>query len=138
VNPTVFTDLDLLLTAAPMELGVTDWIEVDEEAIADFARATLVPSRPDAASPLMILSLSNRLLPELLQVPAASSGVNYGAASVRFGPEVKAGGRVRASASLVESTEVTGGVQTLVEIRIEAEGCEEPACVIGSLSRWLR
>jgi hypothetical protein len=41
------------------------------------------------------------------------------------------------AAALREATEVPGGVQTVVEVRVEVEGEPEPACVIRSLSRWL-
>jgi hypothetical protein len=38
----------------------------------------------------------------------------------------------------VDAAEVNGGVQTTVQIRIEIDGSDEPACVVESLSRWLR
>jgi acyl dehydratase len=93
--------------------------------------------RPVDGSPYFALSLTNRFLPDLLQVPASSSGVNYGAESVEFGPPLSAGDRVRGAAALVGAAEVKGGVQTTVEIRVEVDGAAEPACVVRSLSRWL-
>lgn len=128
----MFTDLGDLLAAPPMDLGATEWFEVSSSELAGFESAT-----GGAVSPYFALSLTNRFLPDLLQVPAAASGVNYGADSVRFGPVPAAGERVRAAAALVAATEVKGGVQTTVEIRIEVEGSAEPACVVHSLSRWL-
>ncbi len=130
---TVFTDLVELLSAPPLELGGTEWVEMSAAELAGFESAAGGP-----VSAYFTLSLTNRFLPDLLQVPAAASGVNYGADSVRFGPVVAAGDRVRAAASLVSASEVNGGVQTTVEIRIEVEGAQEPACVVRSLSRWLR
>ena len=47
--------------------------------------------------------------------------------------QANAGGNV-----LVDATEVPGGVQTTIEIRVEVEGCHDPACVVESLSRWMR
>ncbi|HET6966210.1 MAG TPA: hypothetical protein VFH58_15650 [Acidimicrobiales bacterium] len=132
-SATVFTDLADLLSAPPLELGATGWVEVSAAEVADFETATGGP-----VSPYLALSLTNRFLPDLLQVPAAASGVNYGADSVRFGPVVAEGDRVRAAASLVSASEVSGGIQTTVEIRIEVDGAPEPACVVRSLSRWLR
>lgn len=128
-----FTDLDALLAAPPLDLGATGWVDVAEEEVARFEAATAGP-----ASGFLALSLTNRFLPQLLAVPGASSGVNYGAEEVRFGPAVRAGERVRATAAIVAAAEVPGGVQTTIEISIEVEGNEEPACVVRSLSRWLR
>jgi acyl dehydratase len=132
VTPTVFSELDTLLCAAPVDLGATDWSVVSPEALSGFEHAV-----GGAVSPYFALSLTNRFLPELLQVPAASNGVNYGAESTRFGASLMAGDRVRASASLVAAAAVDGGVQTTVEIRVEVDGSAEPACVVRSLSRWL-
>jgi acyl dehydratase len=138
VTPTVYADLGDLLAAPPLDLGTTDWIEVTQADVTAFASATGGPAQ--VVEPYMALSLTNRFLPELLDVPAATSGVNYGADSVRFGPPPPAGARLRAKAVIVAAAEVPGGVQTTVEITVEAEGGipAEPACVVRSLSRWMR
>jgi acyl dehydratase len=73
-----------------------------------------------------------------MQVRGASSGVNYGTGAIRFAPPVHTGDRIRARATVVDAAAVNGGVQVSVEIRVEAEGRPEPACVVESLSRWLR
>jgi acyl dehydratase len=86
----------------------------------------------------MLLSLTNLLFPQLLQVPAASNGINYGADSVRFNSPVRPGDRLRAQAFMTEATEAPGGVQTRVHMRLEIEGAEEPACTLESLTRWMR
>ncbi len=129
----MFTDLDALLAAPTLDLGVTEWVEISAAEVAGFEAATGAP-----ASPYFALSLTNRFLPELMQVPGAATGVNYGAESARFGAVLQAGARARGAASLVAASAVPGGVQTTVEIRVEVEGWEEPACVVRSLSRWLR
>lgn len=135
-GPTFFHDLDELLKAPPLELGSTGWVQIDAEALRSFRRATGQPEGEEVP-PLMLLSLTNRFLPELLQVPAASSGVNYGAESVRFGPGARHGDGVRGAATLVAATEVASGVQTTVEIRVEGERSGEALCVVRSLSRWM-
>ena len=132
MTPVVFSELDALLAAAPADLGATAWAVVSADEVARFERATGA-----APSPYLALSMTNRFLPDLLQVPVASSGVNYGADSVRFGAVLAPGDRVRAAATLVAAAAVTGGVQTTVEVRLEVDGRDEPACVVRSLSRWL-
>ena len=140
----VFDDLDRLLGAAPVALGPSGWVTVDEAAIRAFVSAIGAAQAPGGSAggvpPMLLLALTNRLLPELLQVPGAASGVNYGAESVRFGAPVPVGTKVRASAVLTACREVPGGVQTEIEISVEAEGRSdaEPACTVRSLSRWLR
>lgn len=129
----VFTDLADLLGTAPLHLGSTDWVTVGAAEIERFEAAV-----GGSVSPYLALSLTNRFLPELLAVPGAASGVNYGAESVRFGMPLHTGDRVRCRAELVAAAEVAGGVQTTVEITVEADGAPEPACVVRSLSRWLR
>jgi len=140
VAPTVFEGADSLLSAAPRDLGCTDWVTLDQSAISNFATATLVAGAQDdeVAPPLLVLSLTNRFLPELLEVRGVSSGVNYGSGSVRFNAPVRVGDGLRARAFLIDATEVPGGVQTTVQIRVEIEGSDEPACIVESLSRWMR
>jgi acyl dehydratase len=138
--PTVFPDLDSLLSAGRRDLGLTEWVELDRSVLRDFATATWSAGGEDGnvAPPMLLLSLTNRFLPDLLEVRGASSGINYGTGPVRFGTEARAGDRIRAGATLLEAVEVPGGVQSAVEIRIEVEGSDQPACTVESLSRWLR
>ena len=133
MTPAVYDDLDDLLADVPRDLGSTGWAEITPGEVAGFEASTSGP-----VSPYFALSLTNRFLPDLIQVTGASSGVNYGADSIRFGDPLSCGERVRCSAALVRASEVKGGVQTTVEVRVEVEGREEPACVVESLSRWLR
>lgn len=137
-GPILFHDLDGLLEAPPCGLGSTGWVEVDATAVRRFGDATGAGGRAGEVPPLMLVSLTNRFLPELMQVPGASSGVNYGTDSVRFGPAAQAGDRIRARATLLAATPVGDAVQTTVEIRIEGEGAEQPLCVVRSLSRWMK
>ncbi len=140
MSPTVFESVDSLLSAGPQDLGCTEWVTLEPSAMYDFATATLTPDAQgeEVAPPLLVLSLTNRFLPDLLEVRGASSGVNYGSGSVRFNAPARPGDRLRARAFLMDASEVPGGVQTTVQIRVEIEGSDEPACIVDSLSRWLR
>jgi acyl dehydratase len=130
--PTTFTSFDDLRAAAGTHLGFTDWLQVDQARIDLFAQAT-----GDPAATYLALSLSNLFLPQLLAVPAAASGVNYGTGKVRFPTPVPAGSRLRGGAEIQAVEEIAGGLQTTILITIEVDGAEEPACTIESLSRWL-
>jgi len=148
---TVFEGLDEVRAAVGTDLGTSDWLEVTQERVNQFADATgdhqwihVDPVRA-AAGPFggpiahgyLTLSLSNALLPDIVEVRGISMGVNYGVGKVRFPAPVPVGSRIRASATLAAVDDVAGGVQTTMVITVEIEGGTKPACVIESISRYL-
>ena len=148
---TVIDGPDAVRAAVGTHLGYSDWLDITQERVDLFADATgdhqwihVDPERAKdgpfggpIAHGYLTLSLSNMFLPQIVELTGFQAGVNYGADKVRFITPVPVGGRVRAGAELVEVTEVTGGLQTLIRITVELEGAPKPACVIDSLSRWL-
>jgi acyl dehydratase len=150
---TVFESLDDLRAAAPgTDLGVSDWIEVTQAQVDRFAEATgdhqwihVDVERARRESPYggpiahgyLTLSLSNLVMPQLVEVRGVSLGINYGTGKVRFPAPVPVGSRVRGRGELVACDDVPGGVQTTIRITMEVEGGAKPACVVESLSRWL-
>jgi acyl dehydratase len=150
--PTTFERLDDLRGATGQHLGWTEWIDITQERVDLFAEATgdhqwihVDVDRANAESPFggpiahgyLTLALSNLFLPELLAVPGASAGVNYGTGKVRFPSPVPVGSRIRGGAEITAVDEIPGGLQTTITITIQVEGQDKPACVIESLSRWL-
>lgn len=150
--PTTFATLDELRGATGRHLGWTDWIDITQARIDLFAEATGDHQwihddveRATAESPFggpiahgyLTLALSNLFLPQLIAVPAASAGINYGTGRVRFPSPVPVGSRVRGGAEIASVEEIPGGLQTTIAITIEVDGQAKPACVIDSLSRWL-
>ena len=151
---TVFAAPDDLLGAAGQHLGHSGWITVDQARIDTFAEATgdhqwiHVDPEAAAAGPFgatiahgyLTLALTNLLLPQIVRVEGISMGVNYGVNRVRFPRPVLVGSRLRASATLTSAEELPGGsgVQTVITITVEMEGQAKPACVVESVSRFLR
>ncbi|HSS11446.1 MAG TPA: MaoC family dehydratase [Acidimicrobiales bacterium] len=137
---TVFADLDALQAGVGKHLGYSDWLEITPARVDDFALATGAGAETE---PYLALSLSNYFLPQIVEVRGISMGINYGANQIRFpsSAAARAGSRVRAGAELVAADPVAGGVaggvQAQIRITVEIEGCEQPACVIESLSRYL-
>jgi acyl dehydratase len=129
---TVFASLEQLRAAAGTDLGASGWVEVTAEQVARYGEAT-----GDPEATYLALALTNRLMPALIAVPAASLGVNYGTGPVRLGTPPDPGARLRARARLVACDDVPGGVQTTVRVTMEVEGAAEPACEVDALSRWL-
>ena len=149
---TVFETLDEVKAAVGTPLGASDWVEVTQDRVNQFADATgdyqwihTDVERARRESPFggpiahgyLTLALSNMFLPQIIEVRGVSLGVNYGTARVRFPAPVPVGSRVRATAELVACDDIPGGIQTTIRITVEIEGGDKPACVVDSLSRWL-
>lgn len=132
----IFDGLDAVRTAVGASLGPSDWTTLTRERVEAFAEATGEPSGGSVVPAALLLAVSNELLPQIIEVRGISMGVNYGVDAVRYEGAVEVGSRVRATADLVEVTEVTGGIQTRMVIAIQAEGTAEPRCTIDSLSRF--
>ena len=149
---TVFESLDEVRAAVGTTLGTSDWFEVTQDRVDQFADATgdhqwihVDVERATRESPFggpiahgyLTLSLTNLVLPQVLEVRGVSLGVNYGTGKVRFPAPVPVGGRVRGTAELAACDEIAGGIQTTIVVTMEVEGGTRPACVVESLSRWL-
>ena len=131
------------------EIGVGEWHEVTQDQINKFADATGdhqwihvdVERAKDGpfGGPIAHGYLTLSLIPTLggggLPISGAKMGVNYGLDRVRFPAPVPAGSRVRARRKLVDVTEGEGFVQLKVEVTVEIEGKNRPACVAETLSR---
>lgn len=149
---TTTTTLAELPSLKGHELGTSSWVEVTQDRVNLFADATddhqWIHVDPEKAKDgpfgttiahgYLTLSLSNFFLPQIVEVQGISMGLNYGLDKVRFPTPVPVGSRVRAGAELVAVQEIDGGVQATTRVTIELEGAPKPACVIESLSRYLR
>ena len=147
---TVYENPGALLTAPGTLLGHTEWLQITQDRIDQFAEATgdhqwihVDPERAregpfgaTIAHGYLTLSLANLFLPDLLIVENTSMGVNYGCEKVRFPAPVPVGSRLRGSGEVVSAEEVKGGVQVVVRVTVEIEGSERPACVVDTISRF--
>lgn len=143
-----FSELTPLIGA---DLGESSWIEVDQDRINTFARATddyqWIHTDPERAKDgpfgqtiahgYLTLALLIPLWSELLEVREASTKVNYGLGKVRFPAPVPAGSRVRLRATLAAVDPVPGGVQVTVDAIMECAGVAKPVCVAQPIFRFL-
>jgi acyl dehydratase len=150
--PTIFENLDEVTAAVGNHLGYSDWITIDQARIDLFADATgdhqwihVDPEQAKAgpygatiAHGYLTLSLTNLFLPQIVDVRGISLGINYGVNKVRFPSPVLVGSRVRGGAELAAVEEIPGGVQATIRITVEIEGADKPACVVESVTRYLR
>jgi len=132
------------------EIGVSDWLVVDQQRIdlfaestgdrqwihTDPARAAAGPFGATVAHGFLTLSLLAELGEQAFVIDDVRMGVNYGLDRVRFPAPVKSGSRVRGRFVLQAYTPLEGGgAQLAVEATVEIEGGHKPACVAVSLTR---
>ncbi|HEY2931865.1 MAG TPA: MaoC family dehydratase [Acidobacteriota bacterium] len=133
------------------EVAVSDWIDVSQEQINQFARATgddqwihTDPKRAASESPFgttiahgfLTLSLLTELAKNALWIEGVRMGINYGLNRVRFIAPVRAGSRMRGRFSLGAVEDVKGGVQATWDVTVEVEGSKRPCCVVQWLVRY--
>ena len=133
------------------ELGVSDWVVVDQARIDAFAQCTgdtqwihVDVERAKRESPFggtiahgyLTLSLLAALAIGIGVIPKdASAGLNYGLDKVRFMTPVKAGARVRNRATLLAVDRKSGGrviVRMANELQIDGE--DKPALIAEMLA----
>ncbi|MGH3565176.1 MAG: MaoC family dehydratase [Pseudonocardia sp.] len=146
----VFTGVAELRTATGSQLGVSDWLSIDQSQIDTFADATgdhqwihvdgekarNGPFGTTIAHGFLTLSLVPVLSWQVYQVQGVTMTINYGFNRVRFTAPVPVGSRVRGNVELIDVSDVTGGVQVTNKVTIEIEGSERPAVVAESLLRY--
>ncbi|HYM31477.1 MAG TPA: MaoC family dehydratase [Candidatus Cybelea sp.] len=127
------------------EIGVSDWIVVDQGTIDKFADATgdhqwihvdverarrELPTKETIAHGFLTLSLIPRLAATIYRVAKRTRGVNYGLNKVRFTNMVPAGARVRLRQTIKQVDDMPdGGIRIISESMVEIEGKDRPACV---------
>ena len=136
------------------EVGLTDWIEINQAQINKFAdatgdhqyihvdedRAAETPFGATIAHGFLTLSLLSKLssMNGGIKLKNSVMGINYGLDKVRFPAPVPVNSRVRASHKFL-SAELKGDntVQVKREVTIEIEGGNKPVCVAESLIRYM-
>lgn len=151
MNATRFTGIDDAKTYLGKQVGISDWMLIDQERVNAFAQVTgdsqwihVDVERAKRESPFggpvahgyLTLSLLARFAYECISVEGIKLAVNYGLNRVRFASPVKVGSRVRASFVLAQVDDIQGGAQLVWQALIEIEGGEKPACAAEMVTRW--
>ena len=142
--PTVIPDIPSLSSFVGKPLGTTEWFEVSQERIDDFARATgdhqwihVDVERAKSESPFggtiahgyLTIALAPALLPQLLRVEGSSRTVNYGIEKMRLPSPVPAGSRLQLSAEIKHVRDIRGGsARVTIALRFHVEGVKKPCC----------
>jgi acyl dehydratase len=129
------------------ETGVSDWVQISQERVNQFAEATgdhqwihvdVERATREIGGPIvhgyLTLSLIPFLSAGLMPVKGVARGINYGSDKVRFTSMVRVGKRVRLRQKLISVEPKGGGMQIKNECTIEIEGEERPACVAETIT----
>jgi acyl dehydratase len=131
------------------ELGVSEWVQIDQDRVNKFADATgdhqwihidverakrELPTKGTIAHGYLTLSLIPFLAARISRIDGVSRGINYGSNKVRFTNMVTVGSRVRARSKIVAVEPKGPGTQVTNEVTIEIEGQDRPACIAETIS----
>jgi len=137
-----------LPTLVGQELGVSDWVEIDQTRIDLFAAVTedhqwihvdVERARREfggtIAHGFLSLSLLSAMTAQIVDVRGVRSGLNTGFDRVRFTCPVAAGSRVRLRLTLTAAEPIPAGLALKYGCVVEIEGGEKPALVADWLTR---
>ena len=146
----IFDRIADLESLVGQELGVSEWILVDQQRIDLFAQATADcqwihidaeraadgPFGTTIAHGFLTLSLLSAMSATAFRVNDCRMGVNYGLNKVRFPAPVPVDSHVRGRFQLIGYEPLEGGAQIAVEATMERQNGIRPVCVAEWLSRW--
>ncbi|HEV7914153.1 MAG TPA: MaoC family dehydratase [Albitalea sp.] len=144
-----FDKLADLQALVGQQMGVSDWIAVEQQRIDLFAdatgdhqwihvdveRAKAGPFGAPVAHGFLTLSLLPEMAASAFEMSDVRMGVNYGLNRVRFPAPVPADSRLRGHFKLLSYEPLDGGAQLVLEVTMEREGSSKPVCVAESVTR---
>lgn len=134
-----------------IEVGLSDWVVIDQNRIDQFAEATgdyqwihvdteraakEMPGGKTIAHGYLTLALIPSLTGDFVEVRNLVRAINFGANKVRFYTPIEAGDRVRARATVLQARRRAGALLLTSEARIEVENERKPACVAETLGMY--
>jgi len=133
------------------EIGVSDWILIDQDRLNLFADATddhqwlhvdaerakkELPTGSTIAHGYLLISLMPALTGDFCEFVGLERIINYGLNKVRFKSMVPVGSRVRARSVLKSVRKRAGSLQLIQENFLEVEGQPRPAFVAESIAMY--
>lgn len=134
-----------------VEVGVSDWVVVDQERINRFAQATddhqwihvdveraerELPNGKTIAHGYLTLSLIPALTSDFVHFENLERAINFGSNKTRYYAMVPVGSRVRARATIKEARKRAGALHLTSVITVEVEGERKPACVTETIGMY--
>jgi len=133
------------------EVAVTDWLEVTQERINQFADATgdhqwihvdaerslrESPYGTTIAHGFLTLSLLSCLMKQAVAIGGLRLAINYGVNRARFPAAVPVDSLIRAHITLESLDDIPGGLHAVWAITVEREGSDKPVCAAEWLLRY--
>jgi acyl dehydratase len=133
------------------ELAVSDWIEITQSRIDQFAMATedrqwihVDAARAARESPygapiahgFLTLSLVPVMLGGAIGVRGVRMAINYGLNRVRFVSPVPVGARIRGRFTALAVSERTDSIDVTWSVTVERDGGDKPCCVAEWIARY--
>lgn len=137
----IINNVDDFINHKQKSLGVSDWYEVSQDVINQFADATrdhqwihvdIDKAKTDSpygstiAHGYLTLSLLPSFLDEIIEVRNLKQLVNYGIKDFTFKNAVKAGSRLRMRASVKSAKDLGDICKATITCTFEVEGLDEP------------
>jgi acyl dehydratase len=147
----LITSIDDAKALEGEEVGLSDWIVIDQNRIDEFAEATTdhqwihvdterakreLPTGKTIAHGYLTLSLIPALTGKFIEVKNLTRAINFGLNKVRFYTPVPSGARVRARATGLQARMRAGALLLTSEVRIEIENERKPACIAETLGMY--
>jgi acyl dehydratase len=145
-----FETLAEVAACVGQEVAVSDWVEVTQARVNQFAEATgdhqwihvdverakTGPFGAPIAHGFLTLSMLPVFFESAFSIKQTRMGVNYGLNKVRFTAPVPVGSRLRGRMTLLEAKPIeNSGLQMTWSVAVEREGADKPVCVAESLVR---
>ena len=145
----VISSFEDLKALEGLEVGVSDWFQITQDQINQFADVTLdhqwihvdveraqkeMPGGTTIAHGYLTLSMIPAMTAGFLEFTNLKMGINYGLNKVRFTNMVVVDSRIRAR-SVVQAVRQRSGAAQLVGLTtVDIEGETKPACVVETVS----
>lgn len=143
--PLVVENLDALKELIGREFAITDWFEITQERIRQFAEATedrqwihLDSDRAEKESPygttiahgFLTLSMLSHFSKQALQIKSGVGMIiNYGLNRVRFAAPVPSRSKIRARFTLQSLKDVGNASEAVFSVVVEVQSQPKPCCI---------
>ena len=145
----VISSFEDLKALEGLEVGVSDWFQITQDQINQFADVTLdhqwihvdveraqkeMPGGTTIAHGYLTLSMIPAMTAGFLEFTNLKMGINYGLNKVRFTSMVAVDSRIRARSVVQAVRQRSGAAQLIGETTVDIEGETKPACVVETVS----
>ena len=145
----VISSFEDLKALEGLEVGVSDWFQITQDQINQFADVTLdhqwihvdvgraqkeMPGGTTIAHGYLTLSMIPAMTAGFLEFTDLKMGINYGLNKVRFTSMVAVDSRIRARSVVQAVRQRSGAAQLIGETTVDIEGETKPACVVETVS----